>query len=305
MTTYRKRRGRRSLAAILAAMLIASVLAVVAGSPAQAANTSFEVKVDHDKNPKTDPVREFAGIDRYDTAVRAAKNFATARGGQGAVSEIFLASGETLVDSISGAGLAGHVDAPILLTRGDSLHPSVADFIEDYGVKKIYVLGGDAAVADSVLEEIKALTSKPDDPERIWGLDRYATAADAAGRITTSPSWCGTSARSAVLINGTAEAMPYGVAIQTMAFRLHLPVLMTKLGELPDATAEFIRDADIDHVQIIGGTGTVSTAVENAVGSLGVSVVDRVPGDTAAAVSVELAKLAGNGCGEALGSVSS
>ena len=305
MTIHSKRRGRRSLAANLAAMLIASVLAVVAGSPAQAANTAFEVKVDHDNDPKTDMVRAFAGDDRYHTAALLARNFAAAKGGLGAVPEIFLASGETLVDSISAAGLAGQTNAPVLLTRRDSLHGRVADFIEDFGVKYVHVLGGDAAVADSVLDEIKALTSKPNDPERIAGDDRYGTAAAAAGRIATNPSWCGTSAKSAVLINGTAEAMPYGVAIQTMAFRLHLPVLMTKADTLPDATAEFIRSADIDHVQIIGDAAVVSDAVQSAVGSLGVATVDRVPGGSAAEVSVELAKLARNGCGEALGSVSS
>lgn len=46
MITTIMRRKRRSFAAILAAMLMASVLAVVAGSPAQAANTSYEVKID-------------------------------------------------------------------------------------------------------------------------------------------------------------------------------------------------------------------------------------------------------------------
>ena len=116
MTTYSKRRAKRSLAAIVAAMLMASVLAVVAGSPAQAANTAFEVKVDHDNNAATDTVREFAGQDRYDTALRVAKNFATSKGGLGAVPVAFVASGNTLVDSISVAGFAGYADAPILLT---------------------------------------------------------------------------------------------------------------------------------------------------------------------------------------------
>ena len=151
------RRGKRSLAAILAAMLMASVLAVVAGSPAQAANTSFEVKVDHDSNPATAAVREFAGQDRYDTALRLAKNFATSKGGLGSVPTAFVSSGETLVDSISVAGLAGYVDAPILLTPTDSLHGGVADFIEDYGVSTVYVLGGSAAVADSVVTAIEGL----------------------------------------------------------------------------------------------------------------------------------------------------
>ena len=303
MTTYSKRRGRRSLAAILAAMLIASVLAVVAGSPAQAANTSFEVKIDHDGNPATATVREFAGQDRYDTALRMAKNFATSKGGLGAVPALFVASGETLVDSISVAGLAGYVDAPIVLTPTGSLHGGVADFIEDYGVSTVYVLGGSAAVSDSTVTAIEGLQSKPT-VTRISGVDRYATAAAVAGMIETESSWCGTDAVSAVLINGSTDMLSYGVAVQAMAFRLQLPVLMTAADELPSDTADFIRDNDVEHVQIIGGTGAVSADVASALTTLGVDTVGRVDGSSASAVSVALAQMAGNGCGDDLGLVS-
>jgi putative cell wall-binding protein len=304
LTTTKKRRGKRSLAAILAAMLMASVLAVVAGSPAQAANTSFEVKVDHDNNAATDMVREFAGQDRYDTALRLAKNFATSKGGLGAVPSAFVASGESLIDSISVAGLAGYVDAPILLTPSDSLHGGVADFIEDYGVSTVYVLGGSAAVADSVVTAIEGLSAKPK-ATRIAGDDRYATAAATASMIDAESSWCDTDAVSAVLINGGSDMLSYGVAVQTIAYRLQLPVLMTATDELPDATAEYITDNDVEHVQIIGGTGAVSADVASALTTLGVDTVDRVDGDSASAVSVELAKTAGNGCGDDLGLVSS
>ncbi len=303
MTTYSKRRGRRSLAAILAAMLLASLLAVVAGSPAQAANTSFEVKIDHDGNPATATVREFAGQDRYDTALRMAKNFATSKGGLGAVPALFVASGETLVDSISVAGLAGYVDAPIVLTPTGSLHGGVADFIEDYGVSTVYVLGGSAAVSDSTVTAIEGLQSKPT-VTRISGVDRYATAAAVAGMIETESSWCGTDAVSAVLINGSTDMLSYGVAVQAMAFRLQLPVLMTAADELPSDTADFIRDNDVEHVQIIGGTGAVSADVASALTTLGVDTVGRVDGSSASAVSVALAQMAGNGCGDDLGLVS-
>ncbi len=295
MTTYSKRRGRRSLAAILAAMLIASVLAVVAGSPAQAANTASEVLVDD--------AREFAGQDRYDTALRLAKNFATNKGGLGAVPAVFIASGETLVDSISVAGFAGYADAPILLTPTGSLHGGVADFIEDYDVKTVYVLGGSAAVGDATLGAIEGLLSKPT-VTRIAGADRYGTAAAVAGMIEAESSWCGTDAVSAVLINGSSDALPFGVAVQTTAYRLQLPVLMTLADELPDATADYIDKNDVEHVQIIGGTDTVSAGVASALTTLGVDTVARVDGDSAAAVSVELAKLAGNGCGDDLAPVS-
>lgn len=300
MNIRTKRRGRRSLAAILAAMLVASVLAVVAGSPVQAANTSFEVKIDHDDDVPDS--REFAGQDRYDTALLLAKNFARSKGGLGAVPNLFVSSGETLVDSISVAGLADYVDAPIVLTPTGNLHGGVADFIEDYGVSTVYVLGGSAAVSDSVVTDIEGLSSDPA-VSRIAGDDRYATAAAIAGMIDAESSWCGTDAVSAVLINGASDMMAFGVAVQTIAYRLQLPVLMTGADELPDATAEYITEHDVEHVQIIGGTGTVSAEVASALTTLGGDTVDRVDGDSASAVSVALAQAAGDGCGDALGIV--
>ncbi len=283
---------------------MASVLAVVAGSPAQAANTAFEVKVDHDDNAATATVREFAGQDRYDTARRLAENFAASKGGIGAVPSVFLASGDTLVDSISVAGLAGYVDAPILLTPSGSLHRSVSDFIEDYGVGSVYVLGGTAAISDAAFTMIEELVSKPT-VTRISGSDRYATAAAIAAMIDTDTTWCGTDAASAVLINGATDMMPFGVAAQTTAFRLQLPVLMTAADMLPDSTADFIDDNDIEHVQIIGGADIVSAEVASALTSLGVDTVGRVDGGSASAVSVEMAELANNGCSGDLGLVSS
>jgi putative cell wall-binding protein len=283
-------------------MLIASVLAVVAGSPAHAANTSSEVLVDTNGDGTPD-AREFAGRDRYDTALRLAKNFAGGKGGLGAVPVAFVASGETLVDSISVAGLAGDADAPVLLTPGNSLHGGVADFIEDYRVSTVYVLGGRVAVAEATLEAIEELSNEPT-VERVYGDDRYLTAAAIASRIKSVSSWCGSTARGAVLINGATEMLPFGVAISTMAFRLRLPVLMTAADELPDSSADFIRDNDIEHVQVIGDADVVSADVVSALTTLGVDVVERVGGASASEVSVELAKLAGNGCSTQLAPLS-
>ena len=302
MITYSKRRGRRSLAAILAAMLMASVLAVVAGTPAQAANTSSEVLIDTDGDLVPDG-REFAGRDRYDTALKLAHNFA-GRSQYSSVSTVFVASGESLVDSITVAGLAGDNNAPVLLTRSGSLHGGVADYIEDHGVANVFVLGGTAAISEAVETAIEGLDSKPS-VTRIPGVDRYDTAARIAAMIGggsgPASSWCrtpsgGTSAGTdAVLINGSTDALPFGVAVSTIANKLRMPVLMTAADELPSSTADFIRDYDVEHVQIIGGTDTVSAEVANSLSSLGVDSVARTAGATAAEVSVELAKIAAAG----------
>ena len=295
MTIMSKRRGRRSLAAILAAMLMASVLAVVAGAPAQAANTSSQAL-------EADGSREFGGIDRYDTANRLAKNFGEAKG-LGNVPVAFVASGYKLIDAISVAGLAHYVDAPVLLTPMDSLNGGVADFIEDYGVQTIYVLGGSAAVADSVVEAMEALANKPT-VTRVQGPDRYATAAEVASRLGGAAAWCGGSDPAAILANGGDVSLAYAMAASPVAHRLQLPLLLTEADMLPDATLDFITDQNIEQVVVVGGTSSVSDDVTNALTTAGVDTVTRIPGDTPGAASAELAKLISNGCGADLGLVS-
>ena len=302
MTIPTRRRGRRSLAAILAAMLMASVLAVVAGSPAQAANTSSEALVDTNDDGVPD-ARAFGGRDRYDTANRLAENFGEAEG-LGNVPVAFVASGHMLVDAISVSGLAGFLDAPVLLTPSDSLNGGVADFIEDYGVQTVYVLGGASAVADSVLDDIESLANSPK-AERISGADRYATAAEVASRLGSGAAWCGGAEAAAILANGGDVSMLYAIAISPVANRLQLPLLLTASDELPSVTADFIVEQDIEHVVIMGGESSVSDDVSATLTSAGVDTVTRIPGDTPAAASAALATLATDGCEADLGLVSS
>ena len=281
---------------------MASVLAVVAGSPAQAANTSSEALVDHDDDAATAAVREFGGRDRYDTALRLANNFGRAKG-LGQVPIAFVASGLALVDAVSVAGLAGFLDAPVLLTSGDSLHGGVADFIEDYGVQTVYILGGAGAVSDEVAEDIEALANEPT-VSRIEGADRYATAAAAASKLGGGAAWCGAEDPAALLANGGDVSLVEAMAVGPIAHRLQLPLLLTAADELPMATADFIEAEDIEHVVIVGGTDAVSDAVATALSDSGVDTVERIAGDTPAGTSVALAELAHNGCSDDLAVVS-
>ncbi|WP_419944142.1 cell wall-binding repeat-containing protein [Candidatus Poriferisodalis sp.] len=294
MTIYSKRQGRRSLAAILAAMLVASVLAVVAGAPAQAANSSSEALFDHDNDAGTAMVREFGGRDRYDTALRLANNFGRSKG-LGAVPVAFVASGVSLVDAVSVAGLAGFLDAPILLTPGDSLNGGVADFIEDYGVGTIHILGGTGAVSDTVAEDIESLANEPT-VSRIAGVDRYDTAAQAASRLGGGAAWCGSEDPAAILANGGDVSLVDVMMVGPIAHRLQLPMLLTASDELPSFTADFIEAEDIEHVVIVGNTDAVSADVEDALRDSGVDAVDRIGGDSAGATSVALAELLTGDC---------
>lgn len=275
-------------------LLGASVLAVVAGSPAQAANTARELLVDTNSDGVPD-AREFGGRDRYDTALRLARNFVDGRSGRGQVTVAFVASGVTLVDAVAVSGLAGHENAPVLLTPGRSLHNGVADFIEDNGIDTVYVLGGPAAVADSVLDELEGLSNSPQ-VSRIQGADRYATAAAIATELGAGASWCGSDEASAIVVNGGDVSLAYAMMVGPIAYRLEVPVLLTARRSLSAATADFLRSEDVEHVVIVGGTGSVSAGVESALVSLGVDTVQRVSGSTPADTSAALAKLAHDDC---------
>lgn len=299
------RRPRRAIAAISAVLLGASVLAAVMSSPAQATNTASEALIDTN-NDGVDDAREFGGRDRYDTALRLAQNFGRSKG-LGGVAEVFVASGETLVDAVAVSGLAGYLDAPVVLTYQDSLPGAVAGYLEDYGVQNIHVLGGSAAVSDAVFESLESLDHSPT-VARIQGADRYATAAAIAttlsGGIVGGNVWCGGTAKAAILTNGGDVSLAYAMLVGPVASRLQLPVLLTAQDELPDATRDIINDEDYEHIVIVGGTSSVSANVSGDLTTAGVDTITRISGDTPAEASASLARLATNGCRGDLGGVS-
>lgn len=299
------RRLRRSFAAISAVLLGAAALAAVVSSPASAANTASEALIDTNNDNVVD-AREFGGRDRYDTALRLAQNFGKSRG-LGGIADVFVASGETLVDAVAVSGLAGYLDAPVVLTYKDSLPGAVANYLEDYGARNIHVLGGTAAVSDDVVEALKALDHSPT-VARIQGADRYATAAQIAATLSGGNAagnvWCGGTAKAAILTNGGDVSLAYAMAVGPIASRLQLPVLLTAHGELPAATRGAITGERYEHIVIVGGTASVSGDVAGDLTAAGVDTVTRISGDSPAAASVELAKLATNGCSGDLGGVS-
>ena len=179
----------------------------------------------------------------------------------------------------------------------------MADFIEDYGVDTIYVLGGSAAVADSVLEDLEALANEPT-VSRVEGADRYATAAAVAAKLGGGAAWCGGEDPAAILVNGRDVSLVEAMMAGPIAHRLQLPVLLTAADELASATTDFIEAEDIEHVVIVGGTDSVSEDVADAVSDAGVDTVERIAGDTAAGTSVALAGLLTGDCKDDLAPVS-
>ncbi len=295
---HMKRKKGRALAAIAAALFAATVLAAVGGPPVNAANTSGEELIDTNNDGIGD-TREFAGSHRYNTAVDLAQRFADdARD----LSTVIIASGETQVDAVSAAGLAGHLRAPILLTRSGQLPHNVARFIEEHGIFKVVIVGGTAVIPNTIKTAIEDLDTRPT-VERLSGADRYATAAAISDAIDgAAPSWCGSSQRAAILVNGGDVGRSDAIIIGPLAYRLDMPILLTELRTLPASTRKFITDNKIQRVVIVGSDAAVSERVRTSlVNDLDVVTVRRIAGGTAAATSVAVAQEMLGNCGSELG----
>lgn len=216
------------------------------------------------------------GLDRYATAAQVAlATFAAPN------PNVILASGENFPDGLAAAGLAGAANAPVLLTRSDSLPAVTANAMAAIfgasAIKTVHIMGGEAAVSAAVEAQIESLGYTVN---RVAGANRYATAAAiAAFQATLAPvgttQVAGAVLRTAILATGAD--FPDALAAGAPAFAGRHPILLTAPTSLPSATAEALSNLSVQRVIVLGGENAVSPAVVEAVEALGI-LVTRVGG---------------------------
>lgn len=207
------------------------------------------------------------GDDRYGTAAAAATDTFP----DGAAS-VVLATGEAFADALAANGLAGALDAPILLTTTDALPAVTESALTTLAPTTVYVMGGTAAVSQAVEDELADY-----EVIRVEGQDRFETAAAAGAAIadtddgvpaTTDDGLGSTSdGLTAVLANGFD--FPDAVSGGPIAFAGRLPVLLTNTTDTPEATTTALEALGIEHVLLIGGTAVISDAVKTELESAG------------------------------------
>ena len=292
-------RSSKRLAVIAVLVTGAGLLVGPGVGRLDAANTTAEYLVDADGDGLADS-RPFAGVDRYGTAVRLARRVAADLGGLGAVRSAIVVSGRSPVDAAVAVGLAGVEQAPLLLTPPGELHRAVGAFLEDHGVERVFVVGGPAAVSDRVISELEALASGPE-VVRLWGTDRYSTAAAVASQVGGTARWCTAEESAALLVDGDSGSLAAAVAAGPMAARLGLPVLLSSAGGLPESTAQFVRTFDIDHVVVVGDPARMPRSIESELAHAGAATVSRISGTDPPGIAAAVAEVMAGDCAWVLG----
>ncbi|MDZ4178838.1 MAG: cell wall-binding repeat-containing protein [Coriobacteriia bacterium] len=204
------------------------------------------------------------GPGRYETAVAiSARTFAG-----GTVPTAVLATGRQFADALSASGLAGAYRSPLLLTSGLSLESCVLNELARLGATRVVIVGGTSAVSAAVESTLR---TRGYTVERVQGADRYATAAAVARKTAqvAGPSFRG----EAFIARG--DAFADALAASPLAYSRVAPVLLVRPGDIPQTTASAMRDIGISSAVIVGGTGAVSSQVEKAIVSSGVTVTRR------------------------------
>ena len=245
----------RGLGAVMVLGLLAGLTSVLTAPGASAATTSGFVRV--------------AGADRYATAAAVA-DAAFPSGASIAV----VATGASFPDALAADYLAGQVGGPVLLTEPTVLPAVTASSSPSWARAIVYLVGGTAAVSAGVAAQLGAMVGPNGKPllvVRVFGNDRYSTAAAVANRVPKAQVGQVGGVPTALLATGTgfADALSGSAA----AAGAHLPLLLTTPTSLSPVVLPTLKALGVTNVVILGGTGAVSSAVLSALTAAGITVL--------------------------------
>ena len=228
------------------------------------------------------------GDDRIATAIAASVD------GFESSEYVIVATGYNWPDALGGSALAGAYHAPILLTRQDSLPAGVAAEIARLKATKIIVLGGTPSVSATVFSQLGALPGVT--VERIWGANRYETANKVAARtISVLEAGFGYGGHAFV---ATGANFPDALAASPLAAADGRPIYLANPAWGSNAAlVATMKSAGVEEAVVLGGTGTVSPAVEAELDSALVSGASRIAGSNRYATAVKIAEMGCSECG--------
>lgn len=216
-------------------------------------------------------VSRLAGDDRIGTAVRISREQFPERAGA-----VFVATAQSFPDALAGGPAAVGAGAPILLTLGSRLPPATSEEVRRLAPQRIYVLGGDAAVPESVAAELASVAPVV----RLAGGDRAGTAAAVSQRFFAPGA--------PVAFVATSGNFPDALAAGAAAALSGGPVILTSGTQLSPAANSELQRLRPGRVVVVGGTGAVSESVRSALNAI--APTSRIAGsdryDTAAQVAL-------------------
>ena len=199
-----------------------------------------------DALPFNPTVRRIAGDDRYATSQ------AIARDAFPSAATAYVATGTGFADALAAGPAAAAASGPVVLVPGSgaTVNAATLDLLDDLNVSNVIIAGGEGVVTPGIATQLDVLYTVL----RKAGADRYATAVVINDYAFTSETraFLATGEGFADALTGAAMAAVFGN-----------PLYTSPKACLPAATLGSISGLGVDTLVLLGGTGVLSTAVEN------------------------------------------
>lgn len=216
---------------------------------------SMTMSTSNDNSDELVNVDRIYGQNRFKNAVEISKK------GWTTAPKVFLANGNKFADSLTGSPLAALNNAPILLTRDDTLPEVTLNELRRLNTKDVVILGGELSISKNIE---KALAQHGFTVSRIGGNNRYTQAELVANEIMKVEG----ENRDAFLASG--EVFSDALSIATIASNKQLPIYLTRGNRLEQSVLNAIPF--VNSWTIIGGELTINRAVENQMKDAGAKV---------------------------------
>lgn len=124
-------------------------------------NGSISEKVVNEIKALNIEVERISGTTRYETSIKIAEKM-------DGNSEAVVTTSSLFADALSIAPIAAMKSMPILLVNKDNIPKETEEFIKNYNINKVYLIGGPGVITDAVKNKLP-------NAERLYGNTRYET----------------------------------------------------------------------------------------------------------------------------------
>lgn len=178
------------------------------------------------------------GETRYETNIEILKEAGITN------EDILVCTGNNFADSLS----ASASKKPILLVS-EELSEEQKTYLSELSVGRFYIIGGEAAVNDSVEEELKSFG----EVSRIGGATRYDTSVLVANTFVEQPK---------AVVLAYAMNFPDGLCGGVLAESMNAPLILTTNGN-ESAAKNYVKGHGISKGAVLGGTKLISNKTVN------------------------------------------
>lgn len=169
---------------------------------------------------------------------------------------VVIARDDDFADAMSATGLAGVLNAPIVLTDRYSLSDAAARAVQTLGAKKAYIIGGTGAIPGDIEGSLATFGCQTQD--RIFGYDSWDTSTECAKKIAEHGGNPGSNAVVAMSTN-----FQDALSISSYAYKYQVPIFLetdeAHGRQLTEAAASAIKELS-GTIYVPGGNGAVPQA---------------------------------------------